>query len=42
MVNIFTPKTLITLQIIGSLIGIIWISIQLYDYFKKKNHIAEN
>jgi hypothetical protein len=37
MVNIFNPKTLIALQIIASIIGIIWISIQLYDYFRKKN-----
>jgi Tfp pilus assembly major pilin PilA len=37
MVNVFNSKTLIALQIIASVIGIIWIGIQLYDYFKKKN-----
>jgi len=37
--NIITPRTLLILQIIATIGGIIWVGIQLYDYVMKKKEV---
>jgi hypothetical protein len=39
MNSIFTTRTLLILQVIATVCGIIWIGIQFYDHFKKKEPV---